>query len=156
MAFIDVIVKDREIVLSYCRTCFILRPPRAFHCTRCNACIQVHGINTNHDHIVVDHHCPWIGTCIGDLNHKYFVLFLGYTSLHATFTFIVDVIVTSRKYRISTGNNFRHGNYAAWVLIFYSGVLAITLFFFFLYHLILAARGVTSIHFYIKTHFIDV
>ena len=44
--------------LSYCETCQHLRPPRAFHCSRCGVCVEMH-----------DHHCPWVGICIGYRNH---------------------------------------------------------------------------------------
>ena len=67
--------------LSYCTTCQIVRPPRSFHCSDCGFCIEVH-----------DHHCPWMGTCIGLRNIKYFVCFLSYTSLHALITCIINSI----------------------------------------------------------------
>lgn len=29
----------------------------------------------------MDHHCPFIGNCVGKYNHKYFVLFLFYATV---------------------------------------------------------------------------
>ena len=61
--------------LSYCKTCKILRPPRAFHCSDCGVCIEVH-----------DHHCPWVGTCVGYRNSRYFTCFLFFTGTHSLVT----------------------------------------------------------------------
>lgn len=66
--------------LSLCTTCMIVRPPRAFHCGKCGVCVEAQ-----------DHHCPWMGTCVGKRNLKYFLAFLLLTSLHAFATFAICV-----------------------------------------------------------------
>ena len=38
----------------FCNTCHIWRPRRASHCSHCNVCVEV-----------LDHHCPFVGTCVG-------------------------------------------------------------------------------------------
>ena len=74
--------------LSYCGTCEHLRPPRAFHCSECDVCVEVH-----------DHHCPWIGSCVGYRNSRFFDLFLFWTATHSLLTFILCCVnyVTSQK-----------------------------------------------------------
>ena len=48
-----------------CRTCNIIRPSGASHCSQCNNCVKG-----------FDHHCVIVSNCIGKRNHKYFYLFL--------------------------------------------------------------------------------
>jgi len=48
----------------YCDLCSVYQPPTAAHCPDCNLCIDGY-----------DHHCPWMGTCIGKRNMKAFVSF---------------------------------------------------------------------------------
>lgn len=45
--------------IKFCHTCKIIRPLGTSHCRICNCCIERY-----------DHHCPWVGNCIGKNNYK--------------------------------------------------------------------------------------
>lgn len=61
-------MKERITTFQYCVQCDNIQPPRSSHCDFWGVCILRH-----------DHHCPWVGNCVGYNTHKNFYLFLVYT-----------------------------------------------------------------------------
>ncbi|KAM7390470.1 hypothetical protein PAMA_008568 [Pampus argenteus] len=50
---------------NWCPVCRVMRPPRAGHCRICGVCV-----------LRLDHHCVWINSCVGQANHRSFLLTL--------------------------------------------------------------------------------
>eukprot|EP00405_Crypthecodinium_cohnii_P016845 CAMPEP_0206456564 /NCGR_PEP_ID=MMETSP0324_2-20121206/22447_1 /ASSEMBLY_ACC=CAM_ASM_000836 /TAXON_ID=2866 /ORGANISM="Crypthecodinium cohnii, Strain Seligo" /LENGTH=319 /DNA_ID=CAMNT_0053927531 /DNA_START=215 /DNA_END=1170 /DNA_ORIENTATION=+ len=57
-----------------CLKCGLSKPQRTHHCSVCRKCV-----------LKMDHHCPWVNTCVGYKNYRYFCLFMFFLALSCLF-----------------------------------------------------------------------
>ncbi|EUT84159.1 hypothetical protein PFAG_03250 [Plasmodium falciparum Santa Lucia] len=102
---------------TICDKCdFLVRPERAHHCRTCNKCI-----------LKMDHHCPWIGTCVGEKNLKFFFLFLIYgffttsyisITMNCQYIYFISKNITAIESSYSDMNPYDLGIYNNWKAVF--------------------------------------
>jgi len=125
-------------ISTLCRKCHAQRPERAHHCSICDRCVMR-----------MDHHCPWVGNCVGLKNHKYFLLFGGYGSL-ACIIFALSAF-PQLKALFSSGQRGFKGLDSVYDTLLFSGATVLAASFgvalsgLFLSHIFLAVTNKTTI-----------
>lgn len=84
---------DMKVQMKYCYSCRILRPLRSSHCNDCGYCIDT-----------LDHHCVWLGTCIGKRNYPYFFKFILSTMVATLLFLAMNALIISRLFIIGIGD----------------------------------------------------
>ena len=144
-SIIKVNIQGHMTNLNYCYTCFHFRPPRTSHCAECDNCVEN-----------FDHHCLWMGTCVGKRNYKYFYFLIFLTTICSIMQLFVSIgyILSLLKHK-----DFKSGEYKyilfslASVAFFNFMFLAFFLFKLFYVHTLLLTRGLTFYE-YIKKKYL--
>lgn len=89
--------EESQQYLQFCTICKGYKAPRSHHCKKCGYCIKK-----------MDHHCPWINSCVGHANHGYFTMFL--TSAVVSCTQATVVMSICMYHAINRGWYLRHGS----------------------------------------------
>jgi len=112
-----------------CNICNDLKPARTHHCSVCNECV-----------FQMSHHCIFTNNCVGLENQRFFLLFILYSFIGATY-YLISIVSIWNHY-IYTEN---HQLMA--FLVSFDGLLSICLFFYNLWCWFLACSGLTTIEF---------
>jgi hypothetical protein len=125
----------------WCRTCRIVRPPRASHCPDCDNCV-----------LRYDHHCPFVNNCVGQRNYHFFFGFV-------TCVLLLALLVLPVLFWFLNSDNFEvdvdammHVNSGVLKPVFYAliavgcmiGIAASLSFLLWLYHCFLIATRRTT------------
>lgn len=67
-----------------CPECKLQKQPRSKHCFICRTCVER-----------FDHHCDWLGICVGLRNYMMYLVFIStiYLSIVLTFVLAVEVLI---------------------------------------------------------------
>lgn len=128
----------------YCKKCQCPKPDRAHHCSTCKRCV-----------LKMDHHCPWLATCVGLYNYKAFVLFLIYTSLFCWVDFAVAATWTWTEILNDTRYMDTYLPVNVVLLAILGGIIGLVLTGFTAWHISLAMRGTTTIECLEKTRYVS-
>ena len=112
------------VTLNYCYTCFHFRPPRTSHCAECDNCVER-----------FDHHCLWMGNCVGKKNYRYFYCLIFLITLNTFLQILssVSFIIIQYKGKKSKSSN----NVYVVVLLSFAIFINIMILIFFLFKLFL-------------------
>lgn len=80
------IVNGSILKYNYCYTCGLFRPPRTSHCAACDNCCER-----------FDHHCVWLGNCVGKRNYKFFFGLVITLNTMGVFHIVYGIVIIINK-----------------------------------------------------------
>ena len=106
---LDIVEKGNEAE-DFCPYCLVKNKFRSKHCLICQQCVDE-----------FDHHCFWVGNCIGKKNYTLFFIFLIYILLNTLFIMGLNIyyLVTEiHNEEIEEGNSAFPGFYFGNIIIY--------------------------------------
>ncbi|XP_064940580.1 probable protein S-acyltransferase 7 [Musa acuminata AAA Group] len=128
-------VEGVSVKIKYCKICKIYRPPRSCHCVVCDNCVDR-----------FDHHCPWIGQCIGLRNSRYYLMFILSALVFFSYIFAFSWLRIRRNWSKTRSGLFRMLGDApeTFLLALFSFMAIWLLGGFFIFHAYLIAHNQTA------------
>ena len=99
---LDIVEKGEELEY-FCPYCLVRKNYKTIHCLVCQKCIDE-----------FDHHCFWIGNCIGKNNYTLFLIFLIFVVFNTIYNFCITsyyIVYEMTAVRGEKGNNAFPGFY---------------------------------------------
>lgn len=124
-------VKEEIVMIEtrFCTVCCLEMPLRAKHCRECGKCVAVH-----------DHHCPWIGLCIGEKNRFYFWWYLVFE----TFLLWISAVLVVMSIRNVSGWDWFKENWAKMLVMLFISFFVLMVTCLLGYHSYLALTNQTT------------
>lgn len=99
------------VTTKFCPTCCHYRPPRCSHCAVCDNCVDK-----------FDHHCPWVGNCIGRRNYASFFAFVSSCTVLCVWVIVVCLL------QLNDSAVDQHGGDWGGAIKAYPGSLAVAIY----------------------------
>eukprot|EP00051_Salpingoeca_urceolata_P029574 m.490306 g.490306 ORF g.490306 m.490306 type:complete len:368 (+) comp27808_c0_seq1:218-1321(+) len=95
--------------LQYCKTCKGYKAPRAHHCHSCGVCAKK-----------MDHHCPWINSCVGHANQHYFLAFVTAVPIGCMVSFYACLVTSMYWFEFLQAYGYRRNSMRMFLSVVFS------------------------------------
>jgi len=140
-------VNGIHVKQRWCSSCRVYRPLRSKHCSYCDRCV-----------FRFDHHCTWLGNCVGLGNYRSFLLLVVTATLFFGHSSIITFKVLRHCLREASNLNVVQrlfiANGGKLLYVAYGMVMCLAFSILLLYHLVIIACNLTTNE-HVRDYYID-